>query len=168
MMAMNNKPRVLALDLAQHFGWACNNRDDYKLISSGHVKLKMKNRELVFQDWVLQHLRMYTPDYVVYENIQFSRNVQAGHCAGMWRGLLNAACQSCIVKAIGVPVGTWKLHLCGKGHGKCKKPEKGDTFEYQPIIALRERGYAVTDDNEADAIGILLYALECDVVEVGE
>jgi Holliday junction resolvasome RuvABC endonuclease subunit len=158
-------PRILALDLAQHFGWAAF---DGVKISSGHVHLKTKNRESIFFNTVLEMIWEHKPDYLVYENIQFSRNVQAGHCAGMWRGLLNAACQSCSVKAIGVPVGTWKLHLCGKGHGKCKKPEKGDTFEYQPIVALRERGYAVTDDNEADAIGILLYALECGVVEAGE
>ena len=50
----------------------------------------------------------------------------------------------------GVPVGTWKRHACGKGNAD----------KQAVIAAVRERGFEPADDNEADAIAILLWALE--------
>jgi Holliday junction resolvasome RuvABC endonuclease subunit len=47
-------------------------------------------------------------------------------------------------------VGTWKRHACGKGNAS----------KQEVIAAMRERGFEPADDNEADAIAILLWALE--------
>jgi Holliday junction resolvasome RuvABC endonuclease subunit len=49
-----------------------------------------------------------------------------------------------------VPVGTWKRHACGKGNAD----------KQAVIAAMRARGFEPADDNEADAIAILLWALE--------
>jgi hypothetical protein len=50
----------------------------------------------------------------------------------------------------GVPVGTIKRHATGKGNA----PKQA------MIAAARARGYSPEDDNEADAIAILHWALE--------
>ena len=50
----------------------------------------------------------------------------------------------------GVPVGTIKRHATG--HGNAPKEAM--------IAATRARGYSPADDNEADAIAILLWAID--------
>ena len=50
----------------------------------------------------------------------------------------------------GVPVGTIKRHVTGKGNAN----------KAAVIAAIRKRGFDPADDNEADAIAILLWALE--------
>ena len=49
----------------------------------------------------------------------------------------------------GVPVGTIKRHLTGKGNA----PKEA------MIAATRARGFSPADDNEADAIALLLWAI---------
>jgi len=49
-----------------------------------------------------------------------------------------------------VPVGTIKRHVTGKGNAD----------KQAVIAAVRARGFMPADDNEADAIAILLWALE--------
>jgi len=50
----------------------------------------------------------------------------------------------------GVPVGTIKRHATGKGNAS----------KEAMIAAARSRGFAPADDNEADAIAILHWAIE--------
>ena len=50
----------------------------------------------------------------------------------------------------GVPVGTIKRHATGKGNA----PKEA------MIAAARGRGFSPADDNEADAIALLLWAVE--------
>ena len=50
----------------------------------------------------------------------------------------------------GVPVGTIKRFATGKGNAGKEAVE----------AAMRERGYRPADDNEADAIALLLWAME--------
>jgi hypothetical protein len=134
-------------------------------VKYGHMRLATNTRENLFFEWMQFALCTHKPDAVVYEDIKRSPGAAQAHSFGGYRAIMNLVCQRAQIETVGVGVGEWKKHLCGKGYGNCKKPKKSDTFEYQPIVALRERGYHVTDDNEADAIGILLYALECGVVE---
>jgi Holliday junction resolvasome RuvABC endonuclease subunit len=48
------------------------------------------------------------------------------------------------------PVGTIKRHITGKGNAD----------KQAVIAAVRERGFSPADDNEADAIAILLWAID--------
>jgi Holliday junction resolvasome RuvABC endonuclease subunit len=50
----------------------------------------------------------------------------------------------------GVPVGTIKRHATGKGNAS----------KQTMIDAARARGFDPADDNEADAIALLLWAIE--------
>ena len=61
-----------------------------------------------------------------------------------------AHCEHHDIPYSGVPVGTIKRHATGKGNA----PKEA------MIAAARGRGFSPVDDNEADAIAILLWALE--------
>ncbi|GAB4112596.1 MAG: hypothetical protein Fur0019_19060 [Tibeticola sp.] len=50
----------------------------------------------------------------------------------------------------GVPVGTIKKHATGRGNAG----------KDQVIIAVRSRGHAPVDDNEADALALLHWAIQ--------
>ena len=52
----------------------------------------------------------------------------------------------------GVPVGTIKRHVAAKGNAD----------KAAVMAAVRARGFSPADDNEADAIAILLWAIETD------
>jgi Holliday junction resolvasome RuvABC endonuclease subunit len=54
------------------------------------------------------------------------------------------------IPSSGTPVGTIKRHATGKGNAD----------KAAMIAAVRARGFNPADDNEADAIAILLWAIE--------
>lgn len=141
---------ILAFDLGQHFGYAANYREE---IFSGHVKTKIKNRESEFYRNVGTLINAYVPDIVVYEDIQFSKTMAAGQCAGMWRGLLLAASQSHGIKTEGVPVGTWKRTLTG--HGSASKSDYIQAVNRAYICNVK-----IADENEAAALGVLWWAMK--------
>ena len=145
-------PSVLALDLAQHYGWAAYCDGD---IISGHKKTKLKYRELLFYRDVVELIYTCKPKVIVFEDVRFAKNVAAGMCAGMWRGLLLCVCQKCGKETRGIGVKVIKKHITGNGNAS-----KEDM-----IYHINLRGFDVADDNEADALGVLLTALETGVVE---
>ncbi|MCX7865170.1 MAG: hypothetical protein N2423_09090, partial [Novosphingobium sp.] len=73
----------------------------------------------------------------------------AAHVYGGMLAVLTAWCEEHLVAYQGVPVGTIKRFITGKGNAD----------KQAMIVAMRERGFEPEDDNEADAIAILLWAL---------
>ena len=63
---------------------------------------------------------------------------------------LTAWCEHHCIAYQGVPVGTTKRHATGKGNAD----------KAAMIDAARAKGFSPADDNEADAIAILLWAIE--------
>jgi Holliday junction resolvasome RuvABC endonuclease subunit len=63
---------------------------------------------------------------------------------------LTAWAESANIAYQGVPVGTIKRHATGKGNAN----------KDAMMAAARARGFSPADDNEADAIAILLWAIE--------
>ena len=61
-----------------------------------------------------------------------------------------ASCEQNGIPYEGVPVGTIKRHITGKGSAD----------KAAVIAAVRARGFNPADDNEADAIAILLWAID--------
>jgi Holliday junction resolvasome RuvABC endonuclease subunit len=87
---------------------------------------------------------------VHYEEIRRHAGTDAAHLFGGFLATLTAWCEQRAVAYQGVPVGTIKRFIAGKGNA-----DKGAV-----IAAVRARGFNPTDDNEADAIAILLWAIE--------
>ena len=148
-------PSILALDLGNTTGWAI--RNDRCRILHGTAEFRPSRfegggmRYLRFGKWLDQTLEVTGGiDVVYFEEIRRHAGTDAAHVHGGLLATLTAWCEGQSIPYGGVPVGTWKRHACGKGNA-----------DKQAVIsAMRARGFEPADDNEADAIAILLWALE--------
>ena len=166
---MNNEstPRlvILALDLGTTTGWALRSANGP--VAHGFVSFKSQRfegggmRYLRFGRWLADMLTLNAPKTgsqtnltgigaIYFEEVRRHLGVDAAHVYGGLLATLTAWCEHHNLPYQGVPVGTIKRHVTGKGNaGK------------QAVIeAVRARGFSPADDNEADAIAILLWALE--------
>jgi Holliday junction resolvasome RuvABC endonuclease subunit len=146
---------ILALDLGTTTGWAFRNLRGR--ILSGTADFKPHRfegggmRYLRFERWLDETLRLAGDVEAVYfEEVRRHAGVDAAHAYGGFLAGLTAWCEENAIAYQGVPVGTWKRHACGKGNAD----------KAAVIAAVQDRGFAPVDDNEADAIAILLWAIE--------
>ena len=146
---------ILALDLGTTTGWAI--RDFDGLITSGTVSFKPSRydgggmRYLRFTNWLTEIDRLSGPIEAIYfEEVRRHAGTDAAHVYGGLLAVLTSWGELRGVPYQGVPVGTIKKHASGKGNA----PKQA------MIDAARKRGFNPADDNEADAIAILLWALE--------
>jgi hypothetical protein len=148
-------PVLLALDLATVTGWALRGRDGS--IASGTVSFRPSRydggglRYLRFRAWV-DSLAADTGAIaaIYHEEIRRHLSTDAAHVHGGLLATLTAWCEQRSIAYQGVPVGTIKRHVTGKGNAD----------KAAVIAAIRARGFAPADDNEADALAILLWAIE--------
>jgi Holliday junction resolvasome RuvABC endonuclease subunit len=87
---------------------------------------------------------------VHHEEIRRHLSTDAAHVHGGLLATLTAWCEQRGIAYQGVPVGTIKRFIAGKGNAD----------KQAVIAAVRSRGFNPADDNEADAIAILLWAIE--------
>ena len=149
------KPGILALDLGTTTGWAL--RFDTRQIISGTVTFKPRRFEgggmrfLRFTDWLVEiAMHAHGLRRVVFEEVRRHAGTDASHVYGGFLATLTAWCEEYEVPYEGVPVGTIKRYATGKGNAD----------KAAMIAAIKARGFAPADDNEADAIAILLWATE--------
>jgi hypothetical protein len=145
---------VLALDLATTTGWAMKLASG---VESGIVSFRPSRydgggiRYLRFHAW-LDSMAQDVVDIgvVYYEEVRRHLSTDAAHVHGGLLATLTSWCEQQSVPYQGVPVGTIKRFITGKGNA-----------DKQAVIeAVRARGYRPSDDNEADAIAILLWAID--------
>jgi hypothetical protein len=150
---------ILALDLGTSTGWALRSHDG--LIASGTVSFRPGRfdgggmRYLRFTNWLTELDRLSGPIAAMwFEEVRRHAGTDAAHIYG---GLMATLTSWAELRGIpyqgpyqGVPVGTIKRHATGKGNA----PKEA------MIAATRARGYSAADDNEADAIAILHWAIE--------
>lgn len=146
---------IIALDLGTTTGWALRARDQQ--IAHGFVSLRPQRFEgggmrfLRFKAW-LSEIKGAAADVhaVFFEEVRRHAGVDAAHVYGGLMATLTAWCEHHRIPYQGVPVGTIKKHATGKGNaGKA-----------EVIAAMRAKGHPVTDDNEADALALLHWAIE--------
>ena len=147
-------PVILALDLGQHTGWAL--RSACGVITSGGAEFRPDRwqgggmRFLRFRRW-LTELKAGAGglDIVLYEQVRSHAGVDASHAYGGGLAILTARCEHHGIPYQGVPVGTIKRHISGKGNA-----------DKQAVIeAVRKLGFRPADDNEADALALLHWAM---------
>ena len=146
---------MLALDLGQQTGWAlaCPRGP----ITSGTELFKASRFEgggmplLRFVRWLSElHDHAGPLTAVVFEEVRAHRGTAAAHTYGAFLGQLTAWCEHYQIPYQGVPVGTIKKDATGKGNaGKA-----------EVIAAMRAQGFDPADDNEADALALLQWALK--------
>jgi len=147
-------PVVLALDLGTTTGWALQATDG--LITSGTVSSRPSRydgggmRYLRFRGWLDQlAAERALPQAVYCEEVRRHAATDAAHVFGGLLATLTSWCEQRRIPYQGVPVGTIKRHVIGKGNA-----------DKQAVIAAVRARVSPTDDNEADAIAILLWAIE--------
>ena len=146
---------ILALDLGTRTGWALRTMDGR--IVSGVEDFRPRRfegggmRYLRFTDWLVE-LAMHSHgiNRVVFEEVRRHAGTDASHVYGGFLGTLTSWCEEHEIPYQGVPVGTIKRHATGKGNAN----------KAAMIEAMRERGFDPADDNEADALALLGWAME--------
>ena len=146
---------ILALDLGTLTGWALRGHDG--LITSGTVSFKPGRfdgggmRYLRLTNWLTEIDRLSGPIGAIwFEEVRRHAGTDASHIYGGLMATLTAWAELRGVPYAGVPVGTIKQHATGKGNAD----------KAAMVTAARARGFSPVDDNEADAIAILLWAVE--------
>ena len=146
---------ILALDLGTTTGWAV--RTARCRILHGTAEFRPSRYEgggmryLRFGKWLDQTLEVTGGIGALYfEEVRRHAGTDAAHVFGGMLATLTAWCEGQGIPYQGVPVGTIKRFATGKGNAD----------KAAMIAAIRVRGFDPTDDNEADAIAILLWAIE--------
>lgn len=146
---------VLCLDLGTKSGWALRSSD--RVVSSGTAEFKHDRyqgggmRFLKFKQWLNQMLSAVDQiDAIYFEEVRRHLGVDAAHAYGGFLAHLTAWCEQHGIAYEGVPVGTIKRHVTGKGNANKAKV----------IQAVRQLGYYPTDDNEADALALLHWVID--------
>jgi hypothetical protein len=146
---------ILALDLGTTTGWAIQGADGQ--IIHGIASFKPQRFEgggmrfLRFKRW-LSEIKTLAGDIhsVYFEEIRRHAGVDAAHVYGGLMATLTAWCEHHNIPYQGVPVGTIKRHATGQGNAS----------KDAVITAMQALGHAVSDDNEADALALLHWALD--------
>ena len=148
-------PSILALDLGTTTGWAI--RNDRCRILHGTAEFRPSRfegggmRYLRFGKWLDQTLEITGGiDAVYFEEIRRHAGTDAAHVHGGLLATLTSWCEGHGIPYQGAPVGTIKRFATGKGNAD----------KAAMIAAVCDRGFEPADDNEADAIAILLWAIE--------
>ena len=150
---------VLALDPGMSLGWALRTPDG--LVTSGTLDLRSRRFEgggmrfLRFRQWLAEvKSAAETLEAIYFEEVRAHRGVDAAHVYGGLVATLTAWAEHHDVPYAGVPVGTWKRTLAGKGNAD--KPTV--------MAAVQALGYTPESQDEADALGILHHSISGFVV----
>ena len=107
-------------------------------------------RFLRFKRWLSDlHETVGGFEAVFLEAVRRHAGVDAAHAYGGWLAILTAWCEHHGIPYAGVPVATIKRHATGKGNA----------VKAAVVAAVRALGFAPGDDNEADALALLDWAL---------
>jgi crossover junction endodeoxyribonuclease RuvC len=146
---------ILAIDLGTKTGWAVRSADGQ--ITSGTVEFRNDRwqgggmRFLRFKQWLTEIKQVAGDlDAVFVEEVRRHAGVDASHAYGGFLAHVTAWCEHHGIPYEAVPVGTIKRHATGKGNAS----------KQAVIDAVRALGHDPADDNEADALAILHWALE--------
>ena len=147
---------ILALDLGTKTGWAIA---DGKIITKSGVSNFTPSRfaggGVRFVNFI-KFLDGLAKDHlfkcIYFEEVRAHAGVDAAHAYGGFLATLTAWAERKCIPYMGVSVGTIKKHATGKGNAS----------KQEVVCAIREKGFNPSDDNEADAIALLGWALTKD------
>jgi Holliday junction resolvasome RuvABC endonuclease subunit len=146
---------ILALDLGTNTGWALHHLDGS--IISGTECFKPRRFEgggmrfLRFKRWLTEINQACDGiDCLYFEEVRRHAGVDAAHAYGGFLATLTAWCEQHDIPYQGVPVGTIKKHATGKGNAS----------KNEMVASICARGHKPIDDNEADALALLAWAIE--------
>ena len=149
---------ILSLDLGTTTGWATKAGSTIVHGTASFSNSRYDGggmRYLKFRKWLDMQLDHLMPPLVVcYEEVRGHKGTDAAHVYGGLLATLTSWCEERSIPYEGIPVGTWKKALCGKGNASKETVLK----------EVNGRGHAVESFDESDAVAILLFVLERDNV----
>lgn len=145
----------LSLDLGTRTGWAtCDALQSRRsVILSGVWDLKGGRYEgggmrFVRFKAMLEGMHQLTPiTRVAYEEVRMHRGVDAAHIYGGLQAVLTGWCEENKIPYEAIHYAHIKRHMTGKGNAR----------KDAMLDAVRAKGFAPKDDNEADAIALALF-----------
>ncbi|WP_157314583.1 crossover junction endodeoxyribonuclease RuvC [Chitinibacter sp. GC72] len=145
---------ILALDLGTQTGWALWTGNGSVISGSECFKPQRFEgggmRFLRFKRWLTEIKQSVDGlDAVYFEEVRRHMGVDAAHAYGGFMGQLTAWCEHHQIPYQGVPVGTIKKHATGKGNAG----------KQDMIMAAQQHGFTPADDNEADALALMRWAI---------
>ncbi len=139
---------ILALDLGTSTGWALQGTP----ILSGVWDLKPRRfdgggmRFVRFRSQLEEMQRLTPITRVAYEEVRRHMGVDAAHIYGGLQAVLTSWCEENKIPYESIQVQAIKRHATGKGNAN----------KAAMIAAMQAKGFAPKDDNEADALALLL------------
>lgn len=143
---------ILALDLGTDCGFAIFK--DGKFISGtkklGTYKEKFGERFYEFRKWLLNVIAKHNIEAIYFERVYGHKGVEAGHCYGGFMYTLASVCYQQNIPCISFSVQAIKKFITAKGNAT----------KNEIITAVKHKGFNPETDDEADAIAIMLLALD--------
>ncbi|UXX40555.1 crossover junction endodeoxyribonuclease RuvC [Wolbachia endosymbiont of Oryzaephilus surinamensis] len=144
---------ILTLDLGKQTGWAILHDGIVQSGSESFHTSRFSGGGMVFlnfRKWLNEMKEKFPSIETVYfEEVRRHLGTDAAHCYGGFLAVLSAWCEEHHVPYKGVNVKTIKRFVTGKGNAS-----KSEVIE-----AIREKGFAPRDDNEADALALMFYVM---------
>jgi len=150
MNSNSSNPIILCLDLGTSTGWALSNQHGRHLSGTAHFRPRRFEgggmRYLRFERWLNETLNITGKiDELYFEEVRRHLGVDAAHAYGGFLASLTSWCEENSIPYEGIPVGTIKKFITGKGNAS----------KAQVIAAVKALGHNPEDDNEADALALL-------------
>lgn len=146
---------ILALDLGANIGWAVSYGPGD--ILHGTIEFRTGRFEgggmrwLRFRKWLDEMADSHGPiDAIYFEEVHAHRGTAAAHAYGGFLSHLTAWCERRGIPYQGVTVQAIKRHATGKANAN----------KAAVIKAMIAKGFAPHDDNDADALALLLCATD--------
>lgn len=145
---------ILALDLGTKLGWAVRARDG-RIVHGTEAFTPRKSwtpgqRWLRARSFLAETIVRHQVHAIAYEDVKRHAGTDAAHAYGAFLCLVQMVADSHRTALLPVGVGTIKKHWTGKGNAD------KDAMKAQ----AKARGFSVVDDNDADALAILHWAVD--------
>ncbi|MCB1470922.1 MAG: hypothetical protein KDK08_28025 [Rhizobiaceae bacterium] len=146
--------KCLCVDLGTTSGFAVGSSIGHMVSGTWSLKPSRYDsdgmRFVKFRQRLNEVLEAYRPEMVFFEEVRRHAGTDAAHIYGGLLAVLTEWCETNGIPYSGVSVGTIKKNFTGNGNAS-----KG-----LMIAECERRGFDPADDNEADAIAILHWAIE--------
>ena len=149
---------ILGLDPGLSFGWALGRADVtpafgvWDLRRAGHDGAGVPFHRIRIELTKVQEL--WGPlDRVVYEVSRFEKSKLNAHMSGGWEATITSWCELNQAPYEDVPVATVKKQVANIPANLERKEAKR-----RMVLAMQRRGFAVTDEDAADALAVLEWA----------
>jgi Holliday junction resolvasome RuvABC endonuclease subunit len=158
---MENLQTILSIDLGMHTGWAIRHSNGRITSGTAHLHTRQAAKQgegwgrrfLRFSLWLDELLKSTRHiDAVYFEKVHQHCHLgtAAAHSYGGFLSHLTHWCEHYRIPYVGVPVKTIKRFITGKGNAG----------KYEVVEAIIALGHKPVDDNEADALALLYFAMK--------